>query len=764
MKRTLGILLKLMMVTTIVVTLFGCSSKQPLRVLVLHQYDDRQATYERFDQTILRELSDAGYNPHVCNWYLNLEDQANMDCHQSLVDLSDSLSQRNWIPDVILAEGDRTFYQMHLKANDRIPSWRDSVISVYGGIRFHNLPAGNRFKKTIVIHDQLNMPRNLEIISKLTASHIVEIELDNYYEDSLIYLQINQQSGRQPYSMRVDSAGHLSGYQKPVIQCNDTLSLYFYSAEWDDADTKVQEAAGDTTLADMPQKTGFKNRQAMLDHVYQNAWRYPVLVPKKDVWSEAIARKTNRPQFTTCRELFDDGNGTYLCGYFTSYETMARDMVKAALDAYEGRGFAKNRIHEPKAYMDYIAMEQLGLKYSDYKDTFSISNVPMKVSNPLLYSIITIGNFIWILVLIFVIIFIWLKSHKDSLRNLSSALDEEREMNMLAIDASGNFYISNTKGIQRILDSMGPDQDLCKAEIKASLNEMGTHSHNYRIRAAMDEDKNMAWWSLRYVIDYNLQTGFDIKGYLLNVNEDVKFANEMQQIKKIANETKRTEGFLWTMAHEIRTPLNSIVGFCDVMKMMDNQMSEQEREQMVQGIQDNNLLLKDIVKNMDDFSGAVAHEIEYQKVDVHVDQLLQELYDENHDRFTRKGLKFVLLKGRLDTIVVGDYQRLKIALYQLIDNALKFTANGTVAIGWQYDLGSGMVELFVEDSGLGIPEEDLSLIFDMFWKRDTFMPGVGVGLSLAKIYVEAMGGEIKVKSELGIGSRMAVLMKGKDIV
>ena len=78
---------------------------------------------------------------------------------------------------------------------------------------------------------------------------------------------------------------------------------------------------------------------------------------------------------------------------------------------------------------------------------------------------------------------------------------------------------------------------------------------------------------------------------ILNVNEDVKFANEMQQIKKIANETKRTEGFLWTMAHEIRTPLNSIVGFCDVMKMMDNQMSEQEREQMVQGIQDNNLLL-----------------------------------------------------------------------------------------------------------------------------------------------------------------------------
>ena len=763
MKKMSDIILKMMMVAAVVGLFYGCKPKQPLKVLVVHQYDEALVTYEEFDQTIIDELREAGYDPRIVNWYLELEDQANMDCHQSLVDLSDSLSRRNWVPDLILAEGDRTLWQWHLRQNDDLLTWRDSVISVYGGIVFHDLPPIDKFKNTIVIHDQLNMHRNLEYISKLTGSRIIEVELDNYHEDSLIYLQINQQLGKQPYAMRRDSVGRINGYQKPVIQCKDTISIYFYSAEWSEAGTNVQVAITDTSLTQSSNVTNYTNRQDMIDRMYQNSWRYPVLVPKKDVWCEAIANKTYRPQFTTCRELFNNGKGSYICGYFTSYETMAKDMVKAAIDAYEGRGFLRNGMHEPNAYMDYMAMEQLGLKYSDYKDEFIIKNVPMKVSDPLLYSMVTIGNFLWIAILLVVIVFAWLKSHKDSLRNLSANLEEEREMNQLAIDASGNFYISNLKGMQRVLDSMGPDQDQCKEDIQTSLNEMGTHTHSYRIRAAMDEEKNMAWWSLRYVVDYNTETGFDIKGYLLNVNEDVNFANEMQQIKKIAEETKRTEGFLWTMAHEIRTPLNSIVGFCDVMKMMGNEMSKEERDQMIQGIKENNLLLHHIVENMDDFSRAVDREIEYENTDVNVEQLMQELYMENRSRFDAKGLSFVLVKGRPQSVIIADFQRLKDALNQLIDNALKFTANGNVAFGWEYSLSSGMIELFVEDSGVGIHEDDLSLIFDMFWKRDTFIPGVGIGLSLAKIYVESMGGEIKVKIEEGIGSRMSILFKGKEI-
>ena len=332
-------------------------------------------------------------------------------------------------------------------------------------------------------------------------------------------------------------------------------------------------------------------------------------------------------------------------------------------------------------------------------------------------------------------------------------------MNQLAIDASGNFYISSLKGLERVLDSMGPDQERCKEDINHSLGETGTHTHSYRIRAAMDEEKNMAWWNLRYQVNYNTSVGFNIEGYLLNVNDDVNYANEMKQIQKIADETKRTEGFLWTMAHEIRTPLNSIVGFCDVIKMMGNEMSEQERTQIVQGIESNNELLEKIVDDMDGYSRAVANEVVYEKELINVGELVEEVYAENTARFEKQGLKFLLMKGRSDVFVKADRGRLKESLCQLVDNAFKFTPQGNVALGWEYNLDHGNVELFVEDTGIGISEEDLPLIYDMFWKKDTFVPGVGIGLALAKTYIEAMGGKLTVMSEKELGSRFMITFK-----
>ncbi len=760
MKKTLYILPKVLMLMSIIGWLCGCKPSRPIKVLVVHQYDAEMVTYDDFDNAIVEEFRNQGYEPTVVNCYMNLEDQAQMDSHQVLAEMRDSLQKKAWTPDLILAEGDRTLFQWNKPANESLLSWCKDVPIVYGGVRFYNLPSFTKRKNTYVIFEQMNMRRNLDIITRLTQNKIVAVELDDYHEDSLVYALMNHQLGKTPYSVKKDSTGYVQGRLNPVIHCNDTVSIYFYSAEWEDGGTYT--VVTDDSHTDSLITPTSMNRQELLDNMYQNAWRYPVLVPKKDVWCEAIASKTYRPQFTTCHELFKDGRGSYLAGYFAGYASMAREMVKLAVGVHEGKEMPQKSQHAQNAYMDWVAMDKLGMKYSDYKDDFIIDNAPMKVTNPLLYSLVTVGNFLWIALLVLAITLIWLKNRKNSIRNLSATLDEEKEMNQLAMDASGNFYISTLKGIERVLDSMGPDQDKCKEDIKQSLTEMGTHTHSYRIRAAMDEEKNMAWWNLRYQINYNTMIGFNIEGYLLNVNDDVNYANEMKQIQKIADETKRTEGFLWTMAHEIRTPLNSIVGFCDVIKMMGNDMNEEERAQIVQGIESNNELLEKIVYDMDGYSRAVANEIVYEKEQIDIAALMEEVYAENSPRFKKQNLKFLFVEGRRDVQVQADRSRLKEALTQLVDNALKFTKKGSVAMGWEYSLEYGNVELFVEDSGVGINEEDLPLIYDMFWKKDTFIPGVGIGLALAKAYVEAMGGKLKVVSEQGIGSRFIIILKVKE--
>ncbi len=759
LKKAFYILQRVMVLAGMIGLLYGCTPKRSIKVLVVHQYNEELVTYDPFDEAIIDEFRDEGYDPTIVNYYMDLEDQAQMDSHKILVEMRDSLQKRNWTPDVILAEGDRTLFQWNKSDNESVLSWCKEIPIVYGGIRYYNIPVFANKENSYIISEQINMRRNMDIITRLTHSKIVAIELDHYHEDSLIYTQINHQLGKSPYSVVKDSTGYVQGRLDPVIHCNDTLDIYFYSSEWDEESTGMYAMSADADQTDSLIVPTIMNRQVLLDNMYQNAWRYPVLVPKKDVWCEAISSKTYRPQFTTCHELFQDGKGSYLAGYFTSYPIMAQDMVQVAVGVHEGNRMPKRSMHSQNAHMDYIAMKKLGMKYGDYKDDFIIDNAPMKVTDPLLYSIVTFGYIVLAVLVILMVTLIWLKNRKDSIRNISAMLDEEREMNQLAIDASGNFYFSTLKGLERVLDSMAPDQEKCKDDINKSLKDMGTHTHSYRVRAAMDEEKNMAWWNLRYQVNYNTAVGFNIEGYLLNVNDDVNYANEMEQIQKIADETKRTEGFLWTMAHEIRTPLNSIVGFCDVIKMMGNEMSEQEWTQIVQGIESNNQLLEKIVYDMEGYSRAVAHEVVYEKEPINVDDLMEEVFSENSSRFEKQGLKFNLVKGRSDVQVNADRGRLKESLCQLVDNALKFTQKGSVALGWEYNLDHGNVELFVEDSGIGINAEDLPLIYDMFWKKDTFVPGVGIGLALAKTYIEAMGGKISVVSEKDLGSRFIVVLK-----
>jgi signal transduction histidine kinase len=149
----------------------------------------------------------------------------------------------------------------------------------------------------------------------------------------------------------------------------------------------------------------------------------------------------------------------------------------------------------------------------------------------------------------------------------------------------------------------------------------------------------------------------------------------------------------------------------------------------------------------------------YEKESVDVAALIEEIYTENKSRFEKQDLTFYLASGRSDVYVKADRGKLKAAFIQLVDNALKFTKKGSVSVGWEYNLENANVELFVEDTGVGIHEEDLPLIYDMFWKKDTFIPGVGIGLALSKTYVEAMGGKLSVVSEYGVGSRFVIILK-----
>ncbi len=212
-----------------------------------------------------------------------------------------------------------------------------------------------------------------------------------------------------------------------------------------------------------------------------------------------------------------------------------------------------------------------------------------------------------------------------------------------------------------------------------------------------------------------------------------------------AEESDRLKtAFLANMGHEIRTPLNAIVGFADLLPVVEN---EEDRNQLIKQIQTNNHKLLRIIDGLVSMSKieAGAKSLMLEKVDVN--QILLKLV-ESYQPTTMLSISTECPLEELP--IQTDREKLEEILDNLMQNALKFTSEGAVTLG--YDVLENQVRIWVKDTGKGIPEEDQERIFERFVKLDEFVPGTGLGLSVAKSHALNLNGTIGVESQVGVGS------------
>ena len=212
-----------------------------------------------------------------------------------------------------------------------------------------------------------------------------------------------------------------------------------------------------------------------------------------------------------------------------------------------------------------------------------------------------------------------------------------------------------------------------------------------------------------------------------------------------AEESDRLKtAFLANMGHEIRTPLNAIVGFADLLPVVQD---EAERNQLILEIQTNNQKLLRIIDGLVSMSKieAGAKSLMLEKVDVN--QILLKLV-ESYQPTTMLSISTECPLEELP--IQTDREKLEEILDNLMQNALKFTSEGAVTLG--YDVLENQVRIWVKDTGKGIPEEDQERIFERFVKLDEFVPGTGLGLSVAKSHALNLNGTIGVESQVGVGS------------
>lgn len=213
--------------------------------------------------------------------------------------------------------------------------------------------------------------------------------------------------------------------------------------------------------------------------------------------------------------------------------------------------------------------------------------------------------------------------------------------------------------------------------------------------------------------------------------------------------------FLANISHEIRTPLNAIVGFANLLTKGEIDLKSEEAKEYATLIEKkcNNLLT--LVSDIIDLSRIETQTIEYSFTKHALGELLHEIYYNYTDSIPH-GIELNLLLPADDIMITTDSIRLQQAVGQLVSNAIKFTSQGHIDLGYSLSSDGQSVRIFVSDTGCGIPTDQTEKIFERFYKIDNFTQGAGLGLSICKTIAERLGGKVTVSSELNKGSRFVL--------
>ena len=296
--------------------------------------------------------------------------------------------------------------------------------------------------------------------------------------------------------------------------------------------------------------------------------------------------------------------------------------------------------------------------------------------------------------------------------------------NLISVPTSACFAKICDEDRERVRDAF---ERLANGETQKMREE-------YRVgRQWLPSPQQNEWVEVRAAVDERDANGkpLSLIGTSMTVTQRKEMEEALVQAKVKAEEANTLKSsFLANISHEIRTPLNAIVGFSSLLVSAERGISE-EKQEYINIIENNNTLLLQLIS------------------DVH--GLFIELEDTFRLRNKKSGICICYHRRTTECVVKADRNRLVQVMMNLMNNAVKFTGEGSIEFGFDVR-EDGFLHFYVTDTGCGIPEERLEEIFGNFVKLNSFVQGTGLGLTICRAIVERMGGKIGAVSRLGHGS------------
>ena len=260
-----------------------------------------------------------------------------------------------------------------------------------------------------------------------------------------------------------------------------------------------------------------------------------------------------------------------------------------------------------------------------------------------------------------------------------------------------------------------------------------------------------------------------------DITEKRKMVEDLTFAKEKAEESDHLKtAFLNNLSHEIRTPINGILGFLQLMQ--EEELDDEEWDEYFNIINKSADRLMKTINDIVEVSQIQLGQRKPRITEVNVGNLSDQVFEYYQHEAHNKGLDFSVIKGSDNDCIESDEEKLKSILSILVENAIKFTNSGSILFGYRLtgdaddgqsgpigqglsdvsNAGSFLIEFYVKDTGIGIPDDKHHVIFDRFMQVDVsntrHFEGSGLGLSIAKAYVEMLGGTIGVQSQPGNGS------------
>jgi len=357
-----------------------------------------------------------------------------------------------------------------------------------------------------------------------------------------------------------------------------------------------------------------------------------------------------------------------------------------------------------------------------------------------------------------------LKQSEEKFRKIS----ETSPFGIAVTNAHGKIVFIN----QNLPEILGLSQQILKdglwfrhilLEDRNKMDILWQNAHNakegifetdFRLRI----DQEIRYIHFKAATMFNEESFAGIVSVFENVTHRKNFENELVEAKNKAEDSDRLKSaFLANMSHEIRTPMNAILGFSDLLST--DEYSSEEKMEFIEMIKSSGRLLLNLINDIIDISKIEAGELKIQPSEFKLQELMDEMlqaFKQQMDRNGKSQVKLILSNREelQNTSITTDRLRLQQVLTNLLSNAMKFTREGEIEFGVLNI--SNSFEFFVKDTGIGIPEQKLEVVFERFRQADDshtrLFGGTGLGLAITKHLIELLEGKIWVESQEGKGT------------